>query len=29
MCVQQVERKGVLLTNYVMKKVRLARIEDR
>ena len=25
MCVQQVERKGVLLTNYVMKKVRLAR----
>ena len=24
-CVQQVERKGVLLTNYVMKKVRLAR----
>ncbi len=26
---QQVERKGILLTNYVMKKVRLARIEDR
>lgn len=29
MCVQQVERKGVLLTNYVMKKVRTVPEEEK